>query len=328
MRADRLLSILLLLQAQGRLSARVLAERLEVSERTVHRDMEALAIAGVPVWAQPGRHGGWELADAYRTDLTGLTEAELRSLVIAGSPSLLGSLGLDDALDRAITKVLATLPETRRRAAESARGYLHIDPAGWRRTEEAAPLLPVLDTALRTGRRIVIRYERGTDHVVVERTVDPLGLVAKGSVWYLVAAVDGESRTYRASRLRGVDILDDPADRPADLDLAEVWTVSQQAFREALPSIHWTMRCSARVLPRLRLGWRYAAIIDEAPADADGWVTLRCRADSIDVAIECALGLGSDAEVLEPADIAAAVVDRARAVVARADGAAHVSLAP
>ena len=110
MRADRLLTILLLLQAHGRLSARALADRLEVSERTVHRDMEALSMAGVPVWAQTGRHGGWSLADDYRTDLTGLTEAELRSLVVAGAPGILGGLGLGEAFDRAITKVLATLP--------------------------------------------------------------------------------------------------------------------------------------------------------------------------------------------------------------------------
>jgi predicted DNA-binding transcriptional regulator YafY len=326
MRADRLLSILLLLQAHGRLSARALADRLEVSVRTVHRDMEALAMAGVPVWAQPGRRGGWELSEAYRTDLTGLTEAELRSLVIAGSPTVLEGLGLGGALDRAITKVLATLPEARRAAAESARGYLHIDPSGWRRSEEAAPWLPDLDAALRTGRRIVIRYERGGDQAVVERTVDPLGLVAKGSVWYLVAAVDGEPRTYRASRLRHVTILDEPADRPADLDLATVWSNSQRAFREAIPQTHWTMRCAPHVLPRARLGWRFASIVEESPPDADGWVELRCRADSRDVAIETALGLGPDAVVVEPGDLAAAVAERARAVVAQADRAAHVSL--
>ena len=134
MRADRLLSILLLLQAHGRLSARSLAERLEVSERTVHRDMEALAMAGVPVWAQTGRNGGWALTEDYRTDLTGLTEAELRSLVVAGAPGVLNGLGLGEAFDRAITKVLATLPAARRETATAARGYLHVDPSGWRRT--------------------------------------------------------------------------------------------------------------------------------------------------------------------------------------------------
>jgi predicted DNA-binding transcriptional regulator YafY len=317
MRADRLLSILLLLQAHGRLSARSLAERLEVSERTVHRDMEALAMAGVPVWAQAGRRGGWSLSDDYRTDLTGLTEAELRSLVVAGAPEVLRGLGLGEAFDRAITKVLATLPTTRREAASAARSYLHVDPTGWRRTEDAAPWLPTIDDALRRGRRIAIEYERAADRAVVARTVDPVGLVAKGSVWYLVAAVDGQPRTYRASRIRQVEVLDAPSDRPADLDLAAYWAAARESFQAALPAIDWEMRCSPRVIDRVRLGWRFARLVEEDPPDADGWVTGRFRADSVEVAVECALGLGADGEILGPPDIAARVVAGAEAVVAR-----------
>ena len=319
MRADRLLSILLLLQAHGRLSARTLAERLEVSERTVHRDMEALAMAGVPVWAQTGRHGGWALTDDYRTDLTGLTEAELRSLVVAGAPGVLSGLGLGEAFDRAITKVLATLPDARRETAAAARGYLHVDPTGWRRTEDATPWLPTLDDALRRGRRITIEYERAYDRTVVERTVDPVGLVAKGSIWYLVAAVDGAPRTYRASRLRHVVVLDDPSDRPADLDLAAYWADARESFQAALPSVDWTMRCSPGVMDRVRLGWRFARLVDEDQPDADGWVTARFRADSVEVAVECALGLGADGEVLAPPEIAERVVIGAIAVVARSE---------
>lgn len=320
MRADRLLSILLLLQAHGRLSARSLAERLEVSERTVHRDMESLAMAGVPVWAQTGRNGGWSLSDDYRTDLTGLTETELRSLVVASAPGVLSGLGLGAAFDRAVTKVLATLPEARRETATAARGYLHVDPSGWRRTEDAAPWLPTLDDALRRGRRVTIEYERAYDRTVVERTVDPVGLVAKGSSWYFVAAVDGAARTYRASRIRRVDLLDEPSARPADLDLATYWTAARESFQAALPAIDWEMRCSPRVIDRIRLGWRFARLLDEDPPDADGWVTGRFRADSREVAVECALGLGAEADVLGPADIAEAVVAGARAVVTRAGG--------
>jgi predicted DNA-binding transcriptional regulator YafY len=325
MRADRLLSILLLLQTQGRLTARSLADRLEVSERTVHRDMEALAMAGVPVWAQTGRGGGWELAEDYRTDLTGLTEAELRSLVVAGAPTVLAGLGLGEAFDRAITKVLATLPATRRDAATASRAYLHVDPTGWRRTEDAAPWLPTLDAALRTGRRIAITYERAYDQRVVERTVDPLGLVAKGSTWYLLAVVDGATRTYRASRLRHVEVLADAADRPSDLDLAAAWSSTRDAFQAALPAIDWTMRCSPRVIDRIRLGWRFARLVDEDAPDPDGWVTARFRADSVEVAVECALGLGAEAEVVSPADIAERVLAGAHAVVARSGGTAERS---
>lgn len=317
MRADRLLSILLLLQAHGRLPARALAERLEVSERTVHRDMESLSMAGVPVYAERGRHGGWSLTEAYRTDLTGLTEAELRSVVVATLPGVLADLGLGDAAERALLKLLAGLPEARRRTAEAARGYLHIDPSGWRRTEEAAPFLPTLDLALRTGRRVAIVYERAMDHSIVERSVDPMGLVVKGSVWYLVATVDGNGRTYRASRLRAVTILDEPVDRPPDFDLAAFWRDTQAEFRAALPSYHATIRYAPEAMSRVRLGWRFAQLESEEPPDADGWITCHIRADSDSVAMECALGLGDQAEVVEPAELRDRVLAEAGRIVAR-----------
>ena len=318
MRADRLLSILLLLQAHGRLSARTLAERLEVSERTVHRDMESLSMAGVPVYAERGRRGGWTLSEAYRTDLTGLTEAELRSVVLATAPGVLADLGLGEAADRALVKLLAGLPEARRRTAEAARGYLHIDPTGWRRAEEAAPHLPALDLALRTGRRIAIAYERATDHAVVERTVDPVGLVAKGSVWYLVATVEGDPRTYRASRLRSVTILDEPTDRPPDLDLAAYWQASQERFRAALPVHRATLRVAPEAMSRARLGWRFARIESEAPPRPDGWTVVEVVADSVEVTVEVVLGLGAHAEVLAPDGLRSAVAEAAAAILARA----------
>lgn len=317
MRADRLLSILLLLQEHGRLSARRLAERLEVSERTVHRDMEALAMAGVPVWAQPGRHGGWELAEGYRTDLTGLSEGELRSLVLAGASSQLRHLGIGDDLDRALTKVLAALPDARRAAARTAGSYLHVDPAGWRRADDAVPWLPTLDEALRTGRLIQLRYERASDGSVIERIADPLGLVVKGSTWYLVAAIDDATRTYRVSRLRAVGILDRPSARPPDLDLGAIWQASQEAFRQALPEATWTMRVAPAAIARVRLGWRFASVVEESPPDPDGWVTVRCRSDGLPVAIESTLGLGPDAVPLEPPELVEAVRERARATAER-----------
>ena len=317
MRADRLLATMLLLQAHGRLPARALAERLEVSERTVHRDMEALSMAGVPVYAERGRRGGWVLAESYRTGLTGLTASELRSVVIATMPGVLSDLGLGEAADRAVLKILASLPAAQRAAAEAARGYLHIDPSGWRRAEEAAPTLPTLDLALRQGRRIALRYERATDRVVVERDVDPMGLVAKGSVWYLVALVDGRPRTYRASRIAAVEILDAAADRPADFDLGATWERSQAEFRAALPSFTATIRYAAAAMPRVRLGWRFARVEAEDPPDAEGWTTCRIRADSVEVAVECALGLGPDAEVVDPPELAERVRAAAAAVVAR-----------
>jgi predicted DNA-binding transcriptional regulator YafY len=318
MRADRLLSILMLLQAHGRMSAPALAQRLEVSERTVHRDMEALSQAGVPVFAERGRHGGWALLDPYRTDLTGLTESELRSLVIAAAPSVLADLGLGEAADRAFIKLLAGLPEARRRSAESARGYLYIDPSGWRRPDEAAPFLGTLELALRTGRQVAMSYERAYDRSVVERVANPLGLVAKGSVWYLAATVEGKARTYRASRIRAVTILDMPAERPDGFDLATFWAESSAEFRAALPIHRVVVRVAPEATSRVRLGWRFATVESETPPDAEGWVTFTMRADSEEIAVEAVLSLGGDVEVLDPPDVRERALERARELVARA----------
>lgn len=318
MRADRLLSILLLLQGHGRLPAAQLAERLEVSQRTISRDMEALSMAGVPVYAERGRHGGWVLAEDYRTDLTGLSEPELRSLVIGATPRILADLGLGEAADRAVVKVLAALPDARRHAAESARGHLHIDPTGWRRSDEAAPSVALLDEALRRRRRVSMAYER-SDGSVVERLVDPHGLVAKGSTWYLVAAVEGELRTYRASRIRDATITDEPSQLLADFELAAYWQRSEAEFRAALPRFHATLRVSPDGLGKLRMGWwRFARVEEAWEPDTDGWIRCRIRTDTIEVAVDCLMGLGASAEVVEPGALRTAVIDEANAVLARA----------
>lgn len=320
MRADRLLSILLLLQTHGLMPARALAERLEVSERTVHRDMEALAMAGVPVYAEKGRRGGWALVDSYRTDLTGLTETELRSLVIASAPGVLADLGLGEAADRALIKLLAGLPDARRKAAESARGYLHVDPSGWRRPDEAAPFLGTLELALRTGRQIAMTYERAYDRSMVERVANPLGLVAKGSIWYLAATVESKARTYRASRIRAVTILETPVDRPGGFDLSAFWTESSAEFRAALPIHRVVLRVAPDAISRVRLGWRFATVESESEPDERGWITCTIRADSEDIALECVLTLGGQAEVIEPAALRDRAVASTRALLERLEG--------
>ncbi len=319
MRADRLLSILFLLQAHGRLSARDLAGRLEVSDRTIGRDMEALSMAGVPVYAERGRNGGWQLTEEYRSDLTGLTEPELRSLALATTPGLLSDLGLGEAADQALAKLLSTLPAARRQAAESARRYLHVDPRGWRRTEEVAPVLPTLDEALRTGRRIRMVYERMYAESQSERTVDPFGLVAKGSVWYLVAGIDDQVRTYRASRILDVEILDEAAARPDDFDLAEFWDRSRAEFEAKLPTFDAVLRLSPAGLGKVRAGfWRFTKVIAEERPDVDGWTTCTVRADAIEVAQAMALGLGREVEVLAPTELREAVLTDAAGILSRA----------
>lgn len=200
MRADRLLSILLLLQTQRRLTARELAERLEVSERTIYRDMDALSGAGVPVLAQRGNKGGWMLLDSYQTNLTGLNDTEIQALFLAQPARLLADLGLRQAHDAALIKLLAALPSIQRRDAEYIRQRIHVDVPGWHPSKEESAAFPAIQEAVLSDRQLKLVYQRG-DSAVVERLVDPLGLVAKGRVWYLIAGVEGELRTYRVSRV-------------------------------------------------------------------------------------------------------------------------------
>ncbi len=214
MRADRLLSILLLLRTERRVTTGELAQRLSVSPRTIHRDMDALSGAGVPVVAERGAGGGWYLLAEYRTNLTGLSAAELQALFVGTPARLFADLGLSGAAAGAWIKLHAALPGSQRPDAEDVRERIHIDVAGWRQTEGALPALPTLQAALLGDHRVRIRYRRADDSER-ERTIDPLGLVAKGSIWYLIAAVAGELRTYRVSRLAAVTLLDTPSARRA-----------------------------------------------------------------------------------------------------------------
>jgi predicted DNA-binding transcriptional regulator YafY len=247
MRADRLLSILLLLQVHRRVTARELAKRLEVSERTVLRDMDALSGAGVPVMAERGAGGGWSLVEGYQTKLTGLSAAEIQSLFLARPPRLMADLGLKLEADAAMIKLQASLPAASRQHADFARQRVLVDSRGWRDPAESVACLPVLLDALWRQRQVRFVYSRVLGEPG-ERTADPLGLVAKGSTWYLVASVDGEPRTYRVSRIRDAAILDRPATRLAGFDLAAYWERSAAEFREKLPRYYATFRASPAVM--------------------------------------------------------------------------------
>ncbi|HZY61040.1 MAG TPA: SpoIIE family protein phosphatase [Edaphobacter sp.] len=230
MRADRLMSALLMLQAKGQMTSRELAEKLEVSERTVHRDMEALSAAGVPVYAMRGSHGGWQIDEDWRTQVPGLDEAELRALLMA-QPRSLGDKHLAAAADRAIGKLMASLPAPLRERASSIRDRLYIDTTGWRGTSENLSMLTIVQEAVACDRKLFFYYWRAGKERV-ERTVDPLGLVAKGSTWYLFAGTDHGHRTYRISRMEGARVLDEPSIRPRNFDLEAAWKISAEEFRD------------------------------------------------------------------------------------------------
>jgi predicted DNA-binding transcriptional regulator YafY len=317
MRADRLLSILLLLQVHRRLTARELSKRLEVSERTIHRDMEALSAAGIPVTAERGSGGGWILLEKYQTTLTGLNEAEIQALFLAKPPRLLADLGLDKASEAALIKLFAALPSTSRDNAEYMRQRIHIDASGWSRSQEHVAHLPILQEAIWRERKLRLVYRRN-DGTVVDRVVDPVGLVAKGNVWYLVAAVDGEMRTYRASRIQAAELIDQPYERPHAFDLAAYWERSSADFRAALPRYPVTLRVAPGILNRMRYSARFAHFeqIDSEAPDAEGWIRVTMRFEVDWEACEYILSFGPQIEVLEPLELRAQVIEMAQHIVA------------
>jgi len=317
MRADRLVSILLLLQMNRRMTARELAERLEVSERTIHRDMESLGAAGVPVVAERGAGGGWMLMDGYRTNLTGLNDAEVQALFLGGPASVLADLKLDKASDAALIKLLASLPAVSRRDAEYARQRLHVDVSGWNRYEETTPALHTIQEGVWQGRRVRLKYSRGVggDAEPVERTVDPLGLVAKGSVWYLVAGCEGETRSYRVSRVASAELLDEPCVRPEGFDLAAFWELSNKDFKDKMPRFDARFRARAGVVPRMYFAGRFARVEGVGEPDADGWVEVRMRFQFDWEACEFALSFGPAVELVEPEELRGRVVQMAESVV-------------
>lgn len=306
MRADRLLSALLLLQANGKMTGRQLATRLEVSQRTAHRDMEALSAAGVPVLALRGVRGGWQLDEEWRTQVPGLDEAELRAFLMA-QPRVIGDARLAAAAERALEKLMAALPVSMRARAAFIRQRLYVDTTGWYGRTENLSALPVVQDAVSRDRKLTIQYKN------IERLVDPLGLVAKGTTWYLVAKTPDGFRTFRVSRIEKATLLEIPSERPADFDLATHWKSSTEKFRESRPRFEATLRVDPRAAEDMKM-WHVASPIQ---TNADGWVTLRVQFSDAEHARFIVLGLGPRVDVMEPETLREHVAADAAAVVER-----------
>ena len=303
MRADRLMSVVLLLQAHGRMSGRELAERLEVSMRTLHRDMDALSAAGVPVFALRGARGGWQLDENWRTQVPGLDEAELRALLMA-QPRVIGDTRLAAAAESALSKLIASLPNSLRAKAASIQQRLFVDTTGWRGTPENLSNMPIVQEAVSRDRKLWIVYAKNSRERE-PRTVDPLGLVAKSGTWYLVANAPAGLRTFRVSRIEEARLLDQRSERPADFDLAKYWRSSAQRFREGWPRFDTVLRLhpdSAKQMKR----W-HMATEDGCGADAEGWVTMNVRFDDEDQALFLVLAQGARVDVVEPLSLRARV---------------------
>ncbi|MBL8206354.1 MAG: WYL domain-containing protein [Blastocatellia bacterium] len=315
MRADRLISILLLLQIHRRLTSHELAERLEVSERTIHRDMEALGMAGIPVVAERGTGGGWSLVEGYRSNLTGLSEAEVQALFLTRPTGLLADLGLDKAGDAGLIKLQASLPLPHQREASVAQERIHIDLTGWNNMKETVPTLPTLLDAVWHERKLAITYNRG-ECEVVERVLDPLGLVAKGSAWYLVAGVEDTIRSYRVSRVQNATILAERCARPATFDLAAYWKQSAVEFKNQFPRYEVTLRVHPDFVTHLYLVGRFSRVEKIAEPDADGWRNAVIVFQVEEMAVQGLLSLGANVEILEPLEVREKIIEQAKNIVA------------
>ncbi|GAA3487143.1 helix-turn-helix transcriptional regulator [Streptomyces cremeus] len=320
MRADRLLSLLLLLQSRGRMTAPQLAEALEVSVRTVYRDVEALGAAGVPVRAGRGPDGGYELMAGYRTRLTGLTRAEAQSLFLAGAPGPAHDLGLGAVLATARLKLQAALPAELAVRARVLEDRFHLDAPAWFREADPVPYLSEVSHAVWEQRKLAVDYRSWKGEV--RRVLDPLGLVLKGGIWYLVARSRGSDaavRTYRVSRFLSVRDTGEGFERPAGFALAAHWQESSRRMEAKRYQGVAELRLSPtgqRLLPALFGAAGTEALAGAGEADAEGWVRAEMRVESSSVAVSDLLRLRDDAEVLGPPELRTALAGTVAALAA------------
>lgn len=318
MRASRLVNLLLLLQTRGRMTAAELADKLEVSVRTIYRDVDALSEAGVPIYSERGPHGGVRLVDGYRTRLTGLNANEAEALFLSGLPGPASELGLGTVVAAARLKVLAALPPELRARASRITERFHLDAPGWFRPVEEVPHLAALSQGVWESRVIVIVHSRSDR--AVERSVEPLGLVLKAGIWYLVAQHADQTRTYRISRITAAALTEERFERPAGFDLASFWAEATAAYAEAIPvidSIVTVEQGHVRSLADVVGEPCWATASQEPDPERSGWVRVSLRLGSIEDAQSSLLRLGPYVEVLEPRELRASLIDAARRTVDR-----------
>ena len=304
MRASRLVSILLLLQARGQLTADELAGELEVSERTIYRDLFELGAAGVPVYGERGKGGGYRLLDGYRTNLTGLTAEEAGALLMSGAPGPAAELGLGSLLAATRLKLLAAVPPALRETATRAEGRFYLDPGGWAHDRARDDRhLKTVARAVWNDRRIEVGYQRA-GHRPALRALDPLGLVHKTGVWYLVAINDGVTRVYRVDRMLGAQETETASRRPEDFDLATFWENWEAEYAASLPAFSVRVRLGPLAQRhRDNLGALSPRAVAETPPDNHGWVDQTLLFDDRRMAVAALLALAPEMEIITPDDL-------------------------
>ena len=317
MRADRLLSLLMLLQTRGRMTAHDLATELEVTERTIYRDLTALSVAGVPVYTERGPGGGLALVEEYRTTLTGLTSNEVLALFMMRVPSPLTQLGMGQELKSALLKLSAALPDSRRAEQNLARQRILLNSSWWFQSEEHVPCLQTVQQALWQERLLRLQVRWDFFNTQFEQEAAPYGLVAKASVWYLVYGRGGNVQVTRLSQVVEAEILPSTFDRPVDFDLTVFWEKWCSDYEFQVPYVV-RLQVSPTVLPTLHYYLeervRHSLAGQSAP-DAEGWVTLDLPFKSFVTARTRLLGLGRAVEVLEPEPLRKSLIDFAEQIV-------------
>ncbi len=315
MRASRLLSIQMLLQSRGRMSAPALAAALEVSVRTLYRDVDQLSAAGVPIYAERGRAGGFELMEGWKTTLSGLTASESQAVFLSGLPGPAAQLGLGAQVQTARLKLLSALPAAWRDDAQRISSRLHLDPVDWYRDSEPVPQLATVAEAVWSERQLAMRYESWK--ATTTRIVSPLGLVLKAGTWYLVASIADEPRTFRVSHVREAKPLPERVRRPKRFDLAAHWRESIRRFERELYQGEATVLATAAGLKQLcHVSSAVARTVAAATASErqDGRTRLRVPIESIDQATGQFLRLAPDVEVIAPPALRASIVKRVRRI--------------
>ena len=311
MRADRLVATLLLMQTRGRVTAAELAEELETSVATARRDLEALSAAGIPVYPQAGRGGGWQLVGGARTDLSGLTSSEARALFLLVGPAA----AVAPEAKSALRKLVQALPATFRAEAEAAADAVVLDPAAWgRRPREESPVVRQLQDAVAQRRRVRLTY-RGWDREPEELLVDPWGLVDKSGVWYLLAGIGGAERTFRVQRIADVEVTADAAVRPTDVDVAEAWDRAVRKIDAVRLRASAVVSVDTAIVPYLSSHFGEQAV--EAEHTGDGRDTLRVSAQTEAIIARGLAGWGDQVEVVEPASLRAELARIGRQLVDR-----------
>jgi len=318
MRASRLLSILMSLQARGRVTAQFLAADCEVSLRTIYRDIDALSAAGIPVYADRGPEGGYRLLDGYRTRLTGMTSEEAEAMLLSGLTGAAADLGIGALLASAQRKLLAALPPDLRANAERISARFHLDAPGWFGESEQPPHLPAIAKAAWDQRMISIRYRSWKAET--RRLVAPLGLVMKGGAWYLVARVNGKLATYRVMRILDFTVTGEGFERPDRFDLADYWTDSTRRLDEEMHPSEATIRLSPigmRLMePFLSPYSRARAKVTPGKTEED-WSTVVLPTGSLWETASLMLRFGPEIEVLAPVELRDRMVEMAAAILQR-----------